>query len=67
MTVTTQCADNAHVRTGNNQINVTCVSNGSWSNNVPQCECDLNYTEAIVNGRQTCIGEITHLECIIFL
>ena len=40
--VTTQCADNAHIRSGSN-LNVMCVSNGNWSGLIPQCECDSGY------------------------
>ena len=29
VTVTTLCADNAHIRSGSS-LNITCASNGSW-------------------------------------
>ena len=61
--VTTQCADNAHIRNGSS-VNVVCLSNGSWSGQIPQCECDLKYYEDMVNGRQICLGEMTQLICI---
>ena len=61
VTVTTQCADNAHIISTSN---VTCTSNGSWSGHIPQCECDSNYYEAKVDGRQICLGEMTHLVCM---
>ena len=38
VTVTTQCADNAH-RTSSS-LNVRCNHDGSWSGHTPQCECD---------------------------
>ena len=59
--VTTQCADNAHIYSPSN---VTCTSNGSWSGQIPQCECDSNYYEAKVGGRQICLGKMTHLVCM---
>ena len=42
VTVTTQCADNAHIGY-NSSLNVTCASNGSWSGLIPQCECNTGY------------------------
>ena len=44
LTVTTQCAYNAHVRTGSS-LSVMCSSSGSWSRTTPQCECDTGYEE----------------------
>ena len=52
MTVTTQCADNAHVRSGSS-LSVRCTSSGSWSG-TPVCECDAGYQAATVSGRQIC-------------
>ena len=63
VTVTTQCADNAHI-IDTASHNVTCESDGSWSGLVPQCECDFKYNESMVNGRHICHGEITQLICI---
>ena len=63
VTVTTQCADNAHILDTASH-NVTCESDGSWSGQIPQCECDFKYYEAMVNGRHICHGEITQLICI---
>ena len=53
VTVTTQCADNAHVKNGFSLI-VTCTSTGSWSGTTPQCECDTGYRAVTVSGRQIC-------------
>ncbi|CAI8007483.1 hypothetical protein GBAR_LOCUS5223, partial [Geodia barretti] len=53
LTVTTQCADNAHVRTGSS-LNVRCSSSGSWTGTPPQCECDTRYRAVTVSGRQIC-------------
>ena len=50
-TVTTHCADNAHISFGSS-LNVTCASNGRWSGLIPQCECDSGYVEV----RQICQG-----------
>ena len=51
VTVTTQCADNAHVKNGFSLI-VTCTSTGSWSGTTPQCECDTGYRAVTVSARQ---------------
>ncbi|CAI8041854.1 Ephrin type-B receptor 3 (Fragment), partial [Geodia barretti] len=53
VTVATQCADNAHIRTGFS-LNVRCSSSGSWTGTTPQCECDTGYRAVTVSGRQTC-------------
>ncbi|CAI8015985.1 hypothetical protein GBAR_LOCUS9864, partial [Geodia barretti] len=58
LTVTTQCADNAHVRTGFS-LNVMCSSSGSWTGTTPQCECDTGYRAVTVSGRQICQTEET--------
>ena len=53
VTVTTQCADNAHVRSGSS-LSVRCTSSGSWSG-TPVCECDTGYLPVTVStGRQVC-------------
>ena len=56
MTVTTQCADNAHIRSGSS-LNVTCDSNGSWSGLTPVYTCDVGHHITTVDGRQICQGE----------
>ena len=57
VTVTTQCADNAHIF-NSTSLNVTCTSNGSWSGETPQCQCDEGYHEVSVNGTLTCQGKL---------
>ena len=52
LSVTTQCADNAH-RTSSS-LSVTCSSSGIWGGQTPQCQCDSGYQTATVNGRQIC-------------
>ena len=54
VSVTTQCADNAH-RTSSS-LSVTCSSSGNWGGQIPQCQCDSGYQTATVNGRQICQG-----------
>ena len=54
LTVTTQCADNAH-RTSSS-LSVSCTSSGSWSGTTPQCQCDTGYRAVTVSGRQICKG-----------
>ena len=54
VTVTTQCADNAHVRSGSS-LSVRCTSSGTWSGTLV-CECDTGYRAVIVSGRQICQG-----------
>ena len=54
VTVTTQCADNAH-RTSSS-LSVSCTSSGSWSGTTPQCQCDTGYRAVTVSGRQICKG-----------
>ena len=52
VTVTTQCADNAHIRSGSSP-SVRCTSTGSWSG-TPVCECDAGYRAVSVSERQIC-------------
>ena len=54
VSVTTQCADNAH-RTSSS-LSVSCTSSGSWSGTTPQCQCDTGYHAVTVGGRQICRG-----------
>ena len=56
VTVTTQCADNAHVRSGSS-LSIRCNSSGGWSGTTPVCECDAGYCAVIVSGRQICQGK----------
>ena len=54
LSVTTQCADNAH-RTSSN---VTCDSGGMWGGEIPQCRCDSGYHHRVTaKGTQICQGE----------
>ena len=56
VTVTTQCADNAHM-SNSTSLNVTCTSSGSWSGQIPQCQCDEGHHKVDVSGTQMCQGE----------
>ena len=55
VTVTTQCADNAHI-INSTSLNVTCTSNGTWTGLTPHCQCDDGYHKVTVNGTHTCEG-----------
>ena len=58
VTVTTQCADNAHVNNGSS-LNVSCESDGTWSVTNALCECDEGYEVGNNdNGRETCQGRL---------
>ena len=61
VTVTTQCADNAH-RTSSS-LNVSCTSSGNWSGTTPQCECDAGYWPTTLSGRQFCEGIVPTYVC----
>ena len=52
VTVTKQCADNAH-RTSSG-LNVSCTSSGSWSGTTPQCQCDTGYRAVTDGGKKIC-------------
>ena len=52
LSVTTQCADNAH-RTSSS-LSVTCNSSGIWGGQTPQCQCDSGYQAITKNGREIC-------------
>ena len=59
VTVTTECADNAHVSPGSS-LSVRCNSNGSWSGVTPQCHCDDgHFVTTGDDGRDTCQGTCT--------
>ena len=56
VTVITQCVDNAHV-SNCTSLNVKCTSNGSWSGQIPRCQCDEGYQKVNGSGTQICEGE----------
>ena len=58
VTVTTQCADNAH-RTGSD-MTVSCTSSGSWSGQTPECECDTGYHAVTQDLKVICRGYYLH-------
>ena len=54
--VTAQCVDNAHIKPGSS-LNVTCGSNGSWSGEIPVCECDDgHHVTTDEEGSEICQG-----------
>ena len=55
MVVTTQCADNAHIRS-DSSLSVMCEHDGRWSGLRPQCQCDSGYTSVSINGKEFCQG-----------
>ena len=55
MSVTAQCADNAHKTSSS--LSISCTANGSWSGSPPQCQCDTGYHAVTVSGRQICQTE----------
>ena len=71
VTVTTQCADNAH-RTSSS-LSVSCTSRGSWSGTTPRCQCDTRYRAVTVGGRQICKGsnlvvlQLTYISIVFIL
>ena len=60
LSVTTQCADNAH-RTSLS-LSVTCSSSGVWGGQTPQCQCDSGYQTATEDGRQLCQSELSRFD-----
>ena len=64
-TVTAQCADNAHIRSGSS-LSVRCTFSGDWTGPTPQCECDAGYHAASVTGRQECQGIGAIVNCLDF-
>ena len=52
VTVTTQCADNAH--STSSTLTVRCTSSGNWIGTTPHCECDSGYRAATVGRKQIC-------------
>ena len=55
VTVTVQCADNAHSTIG---TNITCMSDGSWSGTV-HCQCNDGYILVEVShSKKICQGII---------
>ena len=62
VTVTTQCADNAHTTSGSS-LSVRCASGGRWPGPVPQCECNEGYTIEIVGGKKICQGLVLLVAC----
>ena len=62
--VTTRCADNAHTRTGSS-LDVTCSSDGTWSVQIPQCDCDTGYRKISENGRKKCKGKIKPIQKVL--
>ena len=57
--VATQCADNAH--SISRSVRVRCSTDGSWSGETPQCECDEGYRAKIYEDRQFCEGRLTYV------
>ena len=55
-TVTIYCAENAH--TISSTMDVQCANDGSWSDFIPVCECDVGYHKATFNHRLGCVGEV---------
>ena len=53
--VLARCADNAHL-VSSGDLRVICTSTGTWSSEIPQCECDDGYGKFTVEDRQFCRG-----------
>ena len=54
--VLARCADNAHL-VGSVSLHVICTPSGTWSSEIPQCECDDGYGKFYtVDNRQFCRG-----------
>ena len=67
MTVTAQCADNAHT-TNSTSLIVTCTSEGNWSSETPHCQCDEGYNLVIVPEESNiCEGNLSSRRCFCIL
>ena len=64
-TVTIYCAENAH--TISSTMDVQCANDGSWSDFIPVCECDVGYHKATFNHRLGCVGEVTFTQFLRYL
>ena len=56
VTVTAQCADNAHT-TNSTSMSVICSSSGNWSGPTPLCHCNEGYHETTQDKTQICKGQ----------
>ena len=55
VTVTAQCADNAHQLSST--LSVFCTASSSWSGPIPQCHCNDGY-RSLQNGHiEYCVGQ----------